>query len=368
LTPDLIADINECGLQPGNWPDILRRMSAALGGTSIFLTHEVLDLFGNSDPWVHGYDPGVYRSAAREMLSIERNTAMRHLATARLGAPYDRREFLGASDTDPVARHFLRDAGLTHAQFCTVQRDAGSVSIVAFGRNARRADFDSREIAAIGALSRHVGLAMRMHRALSRERGRGALLAEALDRLSEGVVLIGADLRVHHANRAATRMFEADDGVSVRNGAIALRDPHARRCLAETARAMSRRAPEYTERRILARHSTGGARYVLVARRPLADSAFGFGARLLVFLSDPEILMAERGSDRIWSDFDLSRAEARVADVAHRGMSIHDMADALCLSENTVKSHLKAIYAKTGVSRQAEFVRLATASTPALLD
>ena len=304
------------------------------------------------------------------MLSIEQNTAMRHLATARLGAPYDRREFLGESDTDPVARHFLSDAGMTHATFCTVQRDAGSVSIVAFGRNARRADFDSREIAAIGAFSRHVGLAMRTHRALARERSRGALFAYTLDRLSEGVVLIDADLRVHHANRAATRMFQADDGVSLRNGAMVLRDPDARRCLAETVRAMTRRVPEYSERRILARHTAGGARYVLVARRPLADPASGYGtrARVLVFLSDPEILMAEKGSDEMWADFDLSRAEARVADVALRGMSIHDMADALCLSENTVKSHLKVIYAKTGVSRQAEFVRLGTACAPALLD
>jgi len=370
LTQDLFADIHCCGLEPERWPATLRRISAELGGTSMFLTHEIVDLFGTSEPWVHEYDPAVYRSAAREMLSIDRNSAMRHLATAPLGLPYDHREFLGDSDGDPVARHFLGEADIAHATFCTVHRDAGSVSIVAFGRNARRADFDSREIAAIEAFSRHIGLAMRTHCALARERGRATAFSSVIDRLSEGVVLMDADLRVRHANRAAEAMFEMNDGVSFRKGRLQLRDSHAQRRLSIAARAICRGVPDCVESRILARRISAGAPYVLVAGRALTEpvSLFDHRGQLIVFLSDPELSTSLESANAMWNLFELSRAEARVASVALRGVSIHEIADTLCLSENTVKSHLKAIYGKLGVGRQAEFVRVATASIPALLD
>ena len=56
--------------------------------------------------------------------------------------------------------------------------------------------------------------------------------------------------------------------------------------------------------------------------------------------------------------FDLTPAEARVASLMVEGRSVGDIAVAQGVTENAVRMHLKAIYAKTGVNRQAQLVSL----------
>jgi hypothetical protein len=56
--------------------------------------------------------------------------------------------------------------------------------------------------------------------------------------------------------------------------------------------------------------------------------------------------------------FELSTASARVAHAYLHVDSVKDAARALGISVNTVKSHLAAIYERTGCSRQSQLVRL----------
>lgn len=48
----------------------------------------------------------------------------------------------------------------------------------------------------------------------------------------------------------------------------------------------------------------------------------------------------------------LSVAEEAVLDQLHDGKTYREAADALCVSLNTVKTHIKHIYAKLGVSNK----------------
>jgi DNA-binding CsgD family transcriptional regulator len=58
--------------------------------------------------------------------------------------------------------------------------------------------------------------------------------------------------------------------------------------------------------------------------------------------------------------FDLSPAEARVAQRLVEGQNLEDIATANSLSRETVRKHVKAVLAKTGTHRQAELVGLLT--------
>ena len=55
-------------------------------------------------------------------------------------------------------------------------------------------------------------------------------------------------------------------------------------------------------------------------------------------------------------DLGLTARESEVAAFLSEGLSNRDMADALLISEHTVKSHLKAIFQKTGVASRAQAV------------
>ena len=80
-------------------------------------------------------------------------------------------------------------------------------------------------------------------------------------------------------------------------------------------------------------------------------------AAVLLFIVDP----ANRaGIPLAWivDAYGLTPAEARVALAASSGLTIPETAHRLGLSPNTVKTHLRKVFAKTGTSRQIELARL----------
>ena len=56
--------------------------------------------------------------------------------------------------------------------------------------------------------------------------------------------------------------------------------------------------------------------------------------------------------------FDLTGMESRVAVLLAQGMSVREIATTTGRKESTIRSHVKHILAKHGLSRQAELVRL----------
>lgn len=62
--------------------------------------------------------------------------------------------------------------------------------------------------------------------------------------------------------------------------------------------------------------------------------------------------------DAYFDDWGLSPAEATVAEMALRGMSISDIAAARGSAEGTIKTQLNAVYRKAGVSGRSQLVSI----------
>jgi DNA-binding CsgD family transcriptional regulator len=80
-------------------------------------------------------------------------------------------------------------------------------------------------------------------------------------------------------------------------------------------------------------------------------------AAVLLFIVDP----ANRaGIPMSWimEGYGLTQAEAKVALAASSGLNIPETANRLGVSINTIKTHLRRVFAKTGTSRQTELARL----------
>ncbi len=82
-------------------------------------------------------------------------------------------------------------------------------------------------------------------------------------------------------------------------------------------------------------------------------------------IADERLPVAKRAADKAaWDDpilgvsnpAGLSRAEFRVCLMLSRGLSVKGVSEELGLSENTVRSHLRAIYAKTETSNMSELI------------
>ena len=66
----------------------------------------------------------------------------------------------------------------------------------------------------------------------------------------------------------------------------------------------------------------------------------------------------ERGVEVVVARYGLTEREAEVMCLISRGRSKSFIAEALCISENTVKSHWKALYEKLGVHSKQEMLDL----------
>jgi DNA-binding CsgD family transcriptional regulator len=81
------------------------------------------------------------------------------------------------------------------------------------------------------------------------------------------------------------------------------------------------------------------------------------GALSIVFVT-PVVPNSSLSPDLLQALFDLTPAEARVASLVADGKTIGGIAFADNSSENTIRTHLKSVFQKTGVRRQTELVSL----------
>lgn len=162
-------------------------------------------------------------------------------------------------------------------------------------------------------------------------------VAEDIMRRSSVISVAGGQLDIRHAGRSAE--FVKLCGRLLDNNIIG------------QARAM--RIP---------RRGRQDLRVLLRSLRPVHDYGNASRSCLMMFISDPETGQ-QMPSHQLLSDlFGLTGAEAVVASVLAQGMSIQQTAEKLDLSEGTIRSHLKHIFPKTGVNRQADLMRVLTKS------
>ena len=91
----------------------------------------------------------------------------------------------------------------------------------------------------------------------------------------------------------------------------------------------------------------------------------GGGPASVLFLNDP--VRAPRVSPNAIRDLlGLTQSEATIAAEMANGASLADTAARLGISPNTVRAHLRSIFAKTGVKRQSQLVQLVHHSLPGL--
>jgi DNA-binding CsgD family transcriptional regulator len=81
------------------------------------------------------------------------------------------------------------------------------------------------------------------------------------------------------------------------------------------------------------------------------------GAKVAVFLSDPN-LQQPISIDNLVSVYSLTPSEAQVSISIANGHSIDEIAKQSHHSAHTIRSQLKSVFRKTGVSRQSELIKL----------
>lgn len=194
-------------------------------------------------------------------------------------------------------------------------------------------------------------------------------LSIALDLMPNAALLLDAQGRVTQANAAAEELLRQSDGI-VFDGKGGLQLTSAlsgeRKALAAALKQALDIAEGFatalTDPVRVTRRS--GAAPLLVLAVPLPRPSFRFWelvepARALVVILDPSA-KSHATAASMRAAYGLTQAEARVALLLASGVSGQQMPALLGVTYDTVKTHLRRCFDKTGVHSQAQLMRLLT--------
>ncbi len=176
-----------------------------------------------------------------------------------------------------------------------------------------------------------------------------------------GVITVDRTGVIVRANRYAQTILATGEGITRSDGGIVLDRPgqrvKLRDILAQTNKTRTNAGLPEVALCTVPRYRRQRPLTCLIAPLAGADVAQNGGPAALLFVSDPERTIAFEPM-RIARLYGLSRAEARVASLLARGLRLEEIGEQLGIAYETVRKHLKQIFTKTGVSRQAELVRV----------
>ncbi|WP_334360948.1 MULTISPECIES: helix-turn-helix transcriptional regulator [unclassified Bradyrhizobium] len=347
----LIDRIYEAGLVPSLWPAVLGELGAAVGGNGGFL-------FGVRD----GYTSAVNSVEYDEIVPVflrdgwsERDPDLpRAIALNHAGFVTDH-DLLSEEEiaTNDVYCNFYRKHGIGYRAGTIIPIPSGDSIAIVVPRHQDRGPVPREIVTLLDGLRPHLARASLTANRLGFERARAQ--ADALQVLG----LPGAVLRGRGRVFAANGLFEAlmPSLFQDRAQRVTIADVAADVLLGEALGTLPF-AGDRTVKSIPIAATAGQVPMVLhvIPVRGSAHDIFTRATALLVVT--PVNRAAVPTAEVLQGLFDLTPAEARVARGIGQAETIDTLADASGVNRETVRSQLKAVLSKTGLSRQQELVSL----------
>jgi len=201
--------------------------------------------------------------------------------------------------------------------------------------------------------------------------------AAALNRLPMGVVIVDKNASVLFMNNSASEIFARNDGVDVGPTSVfrtsrVVETKHLHALIADAAVDLGGGEDREGGAMTVSRPSYKRAFSLLVMPLPDEDMQRDHG-NVAIFINDPE-MHNEPPTNVLARLYGLTDAEARLLQGLIVGKKLETFAEEVGVSMNTVRSHLKQVFRKTGTNRQPELVSLVMnssaylASSPVLVE
>ncbi len=266
--------------------------------------------------------------------------------------------------------HYLKPIGLFRILGVDTVEPGGMLARLRFSRRASEARFRARERTLLDLLAPHLRLAIEIYAKLNRMTSERDVYAGAVNQLSVASIILDERGRLLTTNAVGRALLDQGEGLSLREGRLHIEgrdiDKELQQALATIIKAQQQ--GETSLVRALRVPRPGGRSDLGLVIRPVPTSQWSEGQSspsAAVFVSDPDL--QESTSGQILGElFDLTPAEANLATLLARGLSLAEVSSAQNISQHTARAQLKSIFAKTGVSRQAELVRLVLKSVASL--
>jgi len=258
----------------------------------------------------------------------------------------------------PVYNEFRRVTRSQDGLFVVLDGSDGCRVLWSIADSAEPGGWSSAQIEMIKRLAPHIRQFARVRRVLVDAGALGASLTELLDNTRSGVIHLNRRGQILAANDRARDVLLKGDGLNDQGGMLTAGTGEE---IVELRRLLARALPPYGVQ------GEGGSMTItrrqsstplVVEVHPVGEGdtdhrAWKVGA--IVLITDP-LSRPRIDPGALSTILGLSPMETRVAIAVAGGQTAVEVAQALDCAESTVRTHLKRIYRKLGISRQTELI------------
>lgn len=362
-TLELIALCYDAALAPEKWQTFMMRFANALHARSAML-REVDYMAGDVRLFeTVGYDPAWVVAYRQHFVQLDyfasafTNMPIGALILGDQAIPWEQQR------KTEFCNDYILAQNVRHVMGCTLDRNDHYHLQFGLQREQWQDNFDADARQLIHLVAPHMTRAVQIQHRMTELDTEKQLTLAALDRLRVGVILLDERGMPKHLNREAERLASGCNGLTVRRDGLALAaatDNNRLRHLIADAAALANGRAATAGGCLRVVRQNGSLQIQVVplpkglSKRPLEQSLPAGCVAVFVSTAGGVCLPWER----VAAMHGLTRAEARLAALLAKGISLEEIAETLSISVQTARSQLKAVFGKTGVSRQAELVAL----------
>ena len=259
---------------------------------------------------------------------------------------------------------WMKPNGIYHvggAQFVDTESHKAGIAIL---RDEKSGVWGEGEMRVIDEILPHLRRALNIHSEFTHLRLKQDALLKGLDRLVIGLILYDNNAQPVYINPTAQAIIDGHPAMQLQDGDLILTNPEDEKNLRKTIIDTAAIDPDDSWKQSVAigiTHPDVEAPLPILVtpmHAHLITTDLDYeGAKVAVFLSDPN-LQQPISIDNLVSVYSLTPSEAQVAISLANGHSIDEIAELSHHSSHTIRSQLKSVFRKTGVSRQSELIKL----------
>ena len=366
----LIGDIYDAALDSSRWTSVLAKIVCYAGGQAAgLLSKDSISKTGNIH-YQSGVDPYFVRLYAETYWKFDPVASLPDCELEQIVSvpdlvPYD--EFRAGR----FYREWAQPQGWIDAANAVLEKSATSCAYLSVVRNEASGMVDDEMRRRMRLVVPHVRRAVRTGKVIDLSQAEAATFADILDGLSPAIFLIDADGVIVHGNAAGRAVLDKGDLLRGVHGRLTTIDPRVDQALHAAFVAVNKDVETGGKGRALPMKGRAGERYVAhvlpltAGENRKAGAASNAAAALFVRKAELE---AEPSSEVIGRTYKLTPTELRVLRAIVNVGGVRQVAGNLGVADTTIKTHLGRLFEKTGVSRQADLVKLVAGYSSVLVD
>ena len=259
-------------------------------------------------------------------------------------------------------REYARPSDAYHVMGADLATQAGIIGL-RISRGHGQPAFSERDRALCARLLPHLRCSLDFHELLDRHESLGSLYSDAVNRLSIASMVLDEVGNILQLNDVARRLLDQADGLKLVGGRLEASYPSDNRELYRFIRYAAQAQAPLAFKAVPAALSIArpsGQVGLGVVVEPIRGSGWVEGrGQPVVMLYVRDAMGGVQMSSKVAQElFTFTPAETTLALELANGLSLEEAALKLGITRNTGRAHLRSIFAKTGIKRQAELVKV----------